>query len=1178
MADFDIQKLEEKILKFWDDRDIFARTLKEREGKKRFVFFDGPPTANGKPGIHHFIGRAFKDLWPRYKTMRGYYVARKAGWDTHGLPVEIEVEKELGLKNKKDIESYGIAKFNAKAKASVWKYKEEWQRFTKRIGFWLDLEHPYITYEPSYMETLWWIIAQIHKGGHLYEGHKVLPWCTRCGTALSSHEVAQGYQDVTEVSVYVKLKAKSEKLKAKNKKLQELIDGGNLYFTAWTTTPWTLPGNVALAVGEKINYIVAKSQEQNSELYIIAKERAEAVLSAGYEAVLEVTGKDLIWLAYEPLFDIKPLQTEKSHRVYPADFVTTTDGTGIVHTAVMYGEDDYELGKKLGLPMHHTVAENGTFTKDVPGFEGQYVKTAEKGIIEKLAADGLLLKAEPYTHSYPHCWRCKRPLLYYARNSWFVAMSKLRKQLLKNNNKINWYPEHLKEGRFGEFLKEVKDWAFSRERYWGTPLPVWKCTNCMAQRVIGSLAELEEHRYKKSNTFHLVRHGHSENNAPDGLTGTTNYRLETDTYHLTADGKKTIEELALKLKESGGVDAIYVSPFMRAKETAEILKKHLGCAVHVDPQLGETTFNIEYDNHPYEAGKGFDSFSVGNFDEHNGAGESLRQLRERMTGVVRALDKEHEGKRFVIVSHGHPLWMLTSFFENKSDQATFAEKNTLYTQQGDARTYTLPNYPYDEHGELDLHRPYIDEITLKCTDCGGEMRRVKEVVDVWFDSGAMPYAQWHYPFPPEEGSALGRENFEDSFKQSFPAEFITEAIDQTRGWFYTLLAISTLLGKGAPYKNVVSYSHVLDEKGKKMSKSIGNVVDPWKVIEQYGVDATRWYFYSVNDPGDPKLFAVADVGKRLHGFIMTLVNSLRFLELYDKPTGSHSKAKPNSQTPLDRWILSRLHDTIGITGVALDAYDPVTASRGIEQFVVDDLSNWWIRRSRDRFQHPVDEESLQETLNFFRYLLIEISKLCAPFIPFMAEHLYKQIANRKESVHLEDWPKAQKKYLDPALETHMKRVREISSLALAQRKIAGIKVRQPLATLTVKEGIAPELEEYLKDEINVKRIAVDPAQTEPIMLDTTITEELKLEGYAREIMRNIQDMRKEAGYKLDELVRVYWRTDSTEIQAALTAHEKEIMSDTSLQTLDMAKQKDIGFDVEHEFKIGSETLTLTLKK
>ncbi len=1147
MADFDFPKTEEKILHFWKDRNIFERSLENRKHARSFVFFEGPPYANGKPGIHHFLGRAIKDLFLRYKTMRGYLVERHAGWDTHGLPIEIEAEKRLGIKSKLDIEKIGVEAFNKKAKESIWEYKDEWERFTNRIGFWLDMASPYITYEPKYIETLWWIISEIDRRNMLYLGHKVLPWCPRCGTALASHEVAQGYQDVTETSVYVKFKVKP------GQKMGEQVVDDKTYILAWTTTPWTLPGNVALAVGEKITYDIV---EKDGENFVVANELAEKIIPAG-KILTELKGENLVGLEYEPLFDIPHLDTKKAYRVYPADFVTTEDGTGIVHTAVMYGEDDYELGKKLGLPKHHTVDSQGKFNKDVKNFEGQYVKDAEPGIIEYLRARGYIFKTQEYSHSYPFCWRCKNPLIYYARDSWFVAMSKLRRQLLKNNKKINWVPAHLKNGRFGEFLKEAKDWAFSRERYWGTPLPIWLCQECKSEKVIGSLDDLEKYRYRGKNTFYVLRHGFSTKNGSHGKEAITASRLEYDKYDLTEEGKEQIEKVAENLFADGGVDMIFSSPFLRARQSAEIVAKKLSHQVHIDERLKELDHGIacEGQTHMMCLPQG----TVLNFDTKYGDGESWRDVKIRMAGIIRELDQKYENKKILLVSHGDPIWILEGFTKNWRDKEMIRQRSNVYLKEGHIKKLDLKNLPYNHHAELDIHRPYIDEINLKCVKCGGEMTRIKDVADVWFDSGSMPYAQWHYPFENKK-----------RFSENFPADFIAEGIDQTRGWFYTLLAVSTLLGKGAPYKNVISYSHVLDEKGKKMSKSVGNIVDPWTVIERYGVDAARWYFYTVNDPADPKLFAMSDVGKQLNGFIMTLLNSLRFFELY----GQSSKKKPQAKPAniLDRWILSRLANLTASVSKNMDNYDLTSAARLVGAFVSEDLSNWWIRRSRSRFQKPSNKEELGQSVQFLQYLLIEISKIIAPFTPFLADHIYKKLDNHKESVHLEDWPKAHKKYMDASLETRMQELRGFVAQGLAQRKTLGIRVRQPLASITIKksEKFEPDLERLLMDEINVKSVVYEAEQPEAVILDEKLTPELIIEGYAREIMRQIQDIRKEAKYKLDEKVYAVWESQNTDVIGALEKYEKQITEDTLLFELARGRDAEHVPDIEKEFELAPQ--------
>ncbi|MFH1769845.1 MAG: class I tRNA ligase family protein [Parcubacteria group bacterium] len=1135
MSQFDIIKFEEKTLKFWKDRDIFHRSLKKNKGKKRYVFYDGPPTANGKPGIHHLIGRAFKDLWPRYKTMRGYYCLRRAGWDTQGIPVELEVEKDLGFKSKKDIEKYGVAKFNKKAKESVWKYKTDWEEFVARTGHWIDLEDRYVTYETPYLQSLWHIIQQFDKKGLLYEGYKVLPWCPRCGTSLSSHEVAEGYKDVTEPSVYVKLKLKPNQ-KIGGKDIQP-----NTFLTAWTTTRWTLPGNVALAVGKDIEYSIVKFGKDN---LIIATERIEAI--RGKPTGTKYKGKELVGLEYEPLFDVKPLQNDKSHIVYLADFVTTEDGTGIVHTAVMYGEDDYQLGVKIGLPQHHTVDDRGYFTKDVPGFEGQYVKNAktEKAIEDDLNKRGLLIKTEEYTHSYPHCWRCKTALLYYATDSWFVGMSKLRKQLIANNNKINWFPSHLRDGRFGEFLREVKDWAFSRARYWGTPLPIWRCTekDCEGKRVIGSIAELEKHRYTKGNTYYVIRHGESTKNLGKGISS---HKLEKDNYELTEKGVEETKLIASKLKEQGGVDLIFTSPFLRTKQTARIIGAELDMSFEVDNRLKEIDSGSVHEGIDIEVL--MKNFLRENFDQKYDDGESWRDMKVRMIDFVMEMEKKHENKKILIISHGDPIWGLQGVLSSKSEEELVEEYKTRieewiktrkgkkdeYPQIGEIYTVTMPNYPYSDEGELDIHRPFIDNLHLKCFKCKGRMDRIPEVADVWFDSGSMPYAQWHYPAKNKK-----------LFKENFPADFITEAIDQTRGWFYTLLAVSTALGDSSSYKSVLSYGHVLDKNGKKMSKSLKNIVDPWDVMNQYGADAVRWYFYTVNTPGDSKLFDMEDVKQEFRGFIMTLLNSFHFYELY-AGNSKHENTKSKPKSLLDEWILSRLNTVLSEATKALDEYNPTSASRAIEAFVVEDLSNWWIRRSRTRFQKPKNKKELESMIEFLRYLLIELSKIIAPFTPFMADHIYKKIANNEESVHLEDWPKVSKRRIKPELEKQMHELRELVTLGLAQRREKNIKVRQPLQSVTLNKEFPKDLYLYIKEEVNVKEIVYDADQKDSVVLDTKLTPELIEEGNLRDLVRYIQELRKRGENMPEDHIIVDWNSEGKEVSAFIDKHAKEISTDTN---------------------------------
>ncbi|MFA5838770.1 MAG: isoleucine--tRNA ligase [Candidatus Paceibacterota bacterium] len=909
---------EEKILEFWRENKIFKKSLEKPSPKGDFVFYEGPPTANGKPGIHHVEARAFKDLIPRYKTMKGYRVLRKAGWDTHGLPVELEVEKKLKLQGKKEIESYGIEEFNKQCKESVWEYKKDWEKMTERIAFWVDMENPYITYDKNYIESLWWIIKQAHEKNILYKGYKVVPNCPRCGTALSSHEVAQGYKNIKEDSVYIKFKIKGK---------------DDEYILAWTTTPWTLPGNIALAVGENIDYVLAELKTQNSKFktttqnskLILSKNLVEKILgNSEYTILKEMKGKDLVGLEYEPLFSgivtEKTPNAKNAFKVYLADFVSTEDGTGVVHTAVMYGADDYELGEKIGLPKVHSVNLDGTFNELVPKWQGRFVKDVEKEIVKDLDERNILYKVEKYAHDYPFCWRCDTPLIYYAKDSWYFKMSALREDLIKNNQTINWIPEHIKDGRFGEWLRDVKDWAISRERYWGTPIPVWECTN--------------------ASQIHPAKGG-----------------VNTD------------------------------------------IKK--GC--------GHTIV-------------------VGSFEE-----------LEKLSG--KKLD--------------------------------------------------------------DPHKPYIDEIKIKCEKCGEEMKRVPDVMDCWFDSGAMPFAQFHYPFE-------GRELIDD--KKLFPADFISEAVDQTRGWFYTLLAVSTILGKGAPYKNVISLGHLLDKKGKKMSKSLGNIVNPAEMIDKYGADGLRWYLYTVNQPEDPILFDEEALKKSSRVF-MTLSNVVSFYKMFADGTKIQDIKEKDFENVLDKWILNSMNSLIKDVNGNLEKYSITTSARKIDDFIMD-LSQWYVRRSRERFKgdNEKDKENAKKCLGF---VLLNLSKLIAPFTPFIAENVYKEIGGEKESVHLENYPVANEKLIDEKEKELMYETRKIISLGLDGRMTKNIKVRQPLQLLKFGKKSLKDASEYLeliKDEVNVKEVSFsDKLEEDDIEMDFELTNELIQEGIMRDLLRQIQDMRKTKG-------------------------------------------------------------------
>lgn len=900
-------QLEENILEFWQREHIFDRSVEQNKDAEPFVIYDGPPTANGKPGLHHTLPIAFKDVAGRYMTMRGRYVPRQSGWDTHGLPVEVQVERKLGLGGKPDIlkivpgdERASVVEFNRICRESVWEYKQDWDKFIPRFGYWLDQENPYITYDPSYIEQVWGVFKQIWDANHVFKDYKVLPYCPRCGTGLSSAEVAQGYEDVKDVSVYVTF---------------PIIEKPGVSFMAWTTTPWTLPGNVALAVGPDIDYVEALQKNDEGEVrYILAKSRL-AVLTSDHEVLAEYKGADLVGLTYEPLYAeaLKGVEGKK-YEVVPASFVTTEDGTGIVHTAVMYGEDDFNLGKEVGLARVHTVGLDGTFNERVPEFEGLFVKDALVPILKDLSAKGKLYKKETITHSYPHCWRCKTPLIYYAKDSWYIGMSKLRDELVANNDKVTWIPDHIKTGRFGEFIKEARDWAISRERFWGTPLPIW----------------------------------------------------------VSASGKM---------------------------------------------------------------------LCVGSYDE----------LR------------------------------------------TLAKDASLISK------------------DFDPHRPLIDDIVL--TKDGEDYIREPYVMDVWFDSGSMPFAS-------------GREA-----QGLFPADYIAEGVDQTRGWFYNLLAISTLIRHTSSFKRVVCFGHLVDEQGRKMSKSVGNITDPWEIFTEYGADALRWYLFTMNAPGETKAFSVKDMQTAFRNTHVLLVNIASFyqtgreLQKYDHPTAAKRKAaRSNAENTLDLWILSRQAGTLKQVTEHLDAFDFLRAGRAIAEFV-NDFSTWYLRLSRKRAD--------QEFFTVLYDVLMHTIQMLAPLTPFVTEHLFNELRRNDDpvSLHLTKWPEALPDS-NATLEKDMTRLRLAVELGLSVRAQHKLKVRQPLAeaVVTADPAFADDLLELLMDELNV--LSVRQGQPEAsfassreeqgvqVALDLVITERLAEAGRARELQRLIQNLRKQKGFNPGEMAHL----------------------------------------------------------
>ncbi len=848
-----VNDVENRILQYWKDNDIAMKSVAVREGSPRWIFYEGPPTANGKPGIHHLMSRTLKDIACRYKTMQGFQVHRKAGWDTHGLPVEIEVEKELGLTCKPDIEAYGIEKFNSACRESVLTYERLWREFTERTGYWVDLDNPYITMDNDYVETVWWILKRYFEEDLIYEGHKILPYCPRCGTPLASHEVAQGYKDETIDSIYVRLKVRGRP---------------NEYLLIWTTTPWTLPSNVTVTVNPESTYVRARLGD---DIYYLVKDRVEAVLGKDAEILEEFPGKDLEYLEYEQLFpfvDVEKLDA-KAFYVTLGDYVMTTEGTGLVHTAPAYGEDDYKTCQKYGIPLVHLVDEQGRFVSDVTEWAGEFVKEADPKITRRLRDEGKLFKKERVTHSYPHCWRCDTPLLYYARKSWYIATTKYKDKLIAANKEVRWYPEHVGKGRFGDWLENLVDWSLSRNRYWGTPLNIWRCEECGELASIGSRQELAERAVEK-----------------------------------------------------------------------------------VDPET------------------------------------------------------------------------------------------------------------------IDLHRPFVDEIHLRCS-CGGLMTRTPEVIDCWFDSGSMPFGQWHYPF-----------EHKDDFQELFPADFICEGLDQTRGWFYSLMAISTFLFGRSSFKSVLVNDLVLDKDGQKMSKSKGNVVDPWDMIDKFGVDALRWYLVAVSPPWVPTRFDEDGVREVASRFFGTLLNVYAFFTLYANIDGINPNelSIPVKDRPeIDRWVISRMNSLAKDIREDMESYELTKVVRSISEFVVDEVSNWYVRRNRERFwsnEFDLDKKAAYVTLH---EVLVGVAKMMAPFAPYLAEDIYLNLTHGKalESVHFELYPEPDESLIDKALEDKMGLAIRLVSLGRAVRNKVQIKTRQPLSKVLVNGKSRPILEpveDLVKEELNVKAV------------------------------------------------------------------------------------------------------------
>ncbi len=1144
---------EEEILRFWKDNGIFEKSLESRKKGKLFIFYEGPPYANGLPGIHHVESRSFKDIILRYKTMRGFFVPRRAGWDTHGLPTEMAVEKALGIKSKREIEEkIGVEKFVEEAKKNVFTFIDAWEKLTDRMAYWLDLKNAYVTMTNGYIESLWAVISKISVEKLLYEDYKVLPWCPRCGTSLSSHELAQGYRKVKENSIYVKFPL------ARDNSSKQLAS-----FLVWTTTPWTLSGNVALAVNPKIDYVTIECAENSGEWLILAEPRLN-VIEREYKIINREKGAALVGTKYKALYP-NSAAAGNSYRVVAASFVSTEEGSGIVHIAPAFGGDDLAVGKKENLPTLVTVSEEGKMKTPGALWDGKFIKDADPLIIEDLNKRSLLFKVESYEHDYPFCWRCETPLIYYAKSSWFFKTTAVKEKMLSENAKIAWHPKYLRDGRFGSWLKENVDWGISRERYWGTPLPIWRCDRCKKVKTIGALKELDELNPNPTNVV-FMRHGEALHNIKNRVNP---FSPENDSKdELTEKGRKDVIASAEKLKKEN-IEVIVSSPSARAKETAEIVGNTLGVKnIEIIPELYDVMIG-KFEGEPIsEFKKEFSSFGE-RFTKKPGGAENSRELRKRVMKALGEVRVKCAGKKVLVVSHGDPIWVAIATLEGLKETDY---KESFYPSPAEFKKIKLHNWPYNPEGELDLHKPYIDKILIKC-DCGNNMKRVLEVMDVWFDSGAMPFASqgWlshHLVAKPP----------------NYPAEYISEAIDQTRGWFYTLLAVSSLLGLESSYKRVLSLGLVLDEKGEKMSKSKGNVVDPQMLMEKYGADAVRWYFYTINQPWDDKLFREKDIQDASRRFLMILWNSFVYWRTYKEvelPLGS-STSKSRPKLVINKWILVKWSEVLSTVTKNLEKYDIVAAARALENFVVEDLSRWYIRRIREHMKHE-KSDAAKECSATLGFVLLELSKALAPFAPFISEGIYNGLGGERESVHLESWPSFAKatKGSNLLLE-NMEKIREIVSKGLEARQKAGIKIRQPLQKLQVTNSkLQKELLELIKGEVNVKSVEFVKALKEEVELDTKITDELREEGIVREFIRAVQDFRK--GLKLTPQEKVELAVKSSkEFEKILKAHknliEKEInISDLSFGDLGESRTKEISIDktkaeigIKHEHRVKVE--------
>jgi len=1161
----DVACREEEILAFWNAHDIFNKSVEKDAPHGDFVFYDGPPFATGTPHYGHILAGTIKDAIPRFWTMNGKRVVRKWGWDCHGLPLENIIEKRLGLATKRDIEAMGVKQFNEAARGAVLEYEEVWKEVVPRMGRFVDMEDDYKTMDATYTESVWWVFAELNRKGLVYEGFKSMHLCPRCGTTLSNFEVNLGYKDIKDIAVTVKLPLLDP---VGNDAASAISNGASTSLLVWTTTPWTLPGNMAAAVHKDIEYVKVKvTLEEKVEIVILAKARLAQLGTDRYEILETMKGSSLVGKTYLPPFDSFKNQElknkEHAWKIYHADYVELgEEGTGAVHLAPAYGEEDMELAKREGVPIVHHVDVDGRFKDFVAHLAGQLVKPkdddkadvshldADIEIVKLLKDSGKLFKKENITHSYPHCWRCDTPLLNYATTSWFVRVTDIKDKLVEENNKVHWVPEHVGSNRFGRWLEGARDWAISRQRYWGAPLPIWRNETTKEYKIFGSLAELQKYIPKSGNTFLLTRHGESELNTKGVLNGKVGVKNG-----LTEAGTLQVQKAAEAL-QGQRVDYIYHSPLERTTATAKIFAQALDVPeerIIVDARILEMQFG-EFEGSHIDEYHSFFGSGENRLRKAPEGGETWTDVKRRAGAFLYEINAKHQNARILIVSHNGTMQMVQAAANGDNLETTgrHIDEDSYDLLNAEVREFSFIPLPHNDEYELDFHRPYIDEIELFDED-GTKLMRVPDVFDCWFESGSMPYAQNHYPFE-------NLEKFDAEKDRGFPADFIAEALDQTRGWFYSLMVLGTALFGKSPYENVIVTGLVLAEDGKKMSKSLQNYPDPMELANRVGVDAMR--FYLLTSPlmrGEDFNFSEKEILELQRKNLGRLHNVLAMYEMYAPVRADVASATSNgagdvdvvagdtSNHVLDRWIVSRTHEVLKNITDGYTNYELDKATRPIEG-LIDDISVWYLRRSRERLKSD-NEEDKKMALGTLRYVLKMLSLMMAPVMPFYAEYLFLRVREERdaESVHLMAWPKSG--VVDSVVLDEMKKARVIVSLALEARSKQNIKVRQPLSKLVTNIQISEELQSVVEDEVNVKEVVCEQiigtapitANGEPspvVTLDTEITPELKLEGEARELMRAIQDARKEMGLKAED--RIILLLDET-TKLLVESFEREVL-------------------------------------